>query len=71
MQEMDPLQEQSMPICVKKERNGPASANQGFSTATQGTCHVHSTPRYNLPTFLYPTFYASAKPIFKTDCANW
>ena len=24
-----------MPICAKKERNGPASVNQGYSTASQ------------------------------------
>ena len=33
----------STPVCVKKERNGQASANQGFSIASQGSCHVHGT----------------------------
>ena len=41
------------PVCANKVRNGPASADQGFYTASQGSCHlqgtwgschVHSTP---------------------------
>ena len=44
------------PVCANKVRNGPASANQGFSTATQGSCHVHSTSCWNLPTSPYPAF---------------
>ena len=31
----------SMPIFVKTERNGQASVDQDFSTASQGSCHVH------------------------------
>ena len=50
-------------VCANKVRNGPASANQGFSTASQGSCHVHSTPCWNPPTSPYPAFFASAKPI--------
>ena len=59
------------PVCANMVRNGPASADQGFSTATQGSCHVHSTPCWNPATSPYPAFFASAKPIFNTDCTNW
>ena len=39
---MEPLKKQrSMPICVKRERNSLAIANQGFSTASQDSRHVH------------------------------
>ena len=31
----------SMPVFVKMERNGQASVDQGFSTASQGSRHVH------------------------------
>ena len=44
---MEPLKGRgvlSTPICVKKEGNAQASANQGFSTASQGSYHVHGTP---------------------------
>ena len=51
-----------------KVRNGPPSANRGCSTASQGSCHVHSMCP---PTSPYPTIFASIKPTFKTDCANW
>ena len=27
------------PVCANKVRNGPGNANQGFSTASQGSCH--------------------------------
>ena len=57
-------------VCANKVRNGPPSANQGFSTATKGSCHQHGTLCWNPPTSTYPVFFASAKPIFKTDCAN-
>ena len=30
-----------VPVCANKVSNGPASADQGFSTASQGGCHVH------------------------------
>ena len=46
----------SMPICANKVRNGPASTDQGHSTASQGRCHVHDTLCWNLPTSTYPTF---------------
>ena len=36
------------------ERGGPASANQHCSTASQGSCHVHKIPCWNLPTFPIP-----------------
>ena len=45
----------SMPVCANKVRNGPASADQGHSTASQGSCHVHGTPCWNPPTSPYPT----------------
>ena len=32
------------PVCANMVRNGPASADQGFSTASQCSCHVHGTP---------------------------
>ena len=44
---MEPLKGRgvlSTPICVKKEGNAQASANRGFSTASQGSYHVHGTP---------------------------
>ena len=60
--EMVPLQGEGGvvpgPVCANKVRNGPASADQGFSTASQGSCHVHSTPCWNQP---YPAFFASTK----------
>ena len=58
------------PVCANKVRNGPASADQGFSTASQGSYHVHGTPCWNSPTSPFSTFFASRKPIFKTDYAN-
>ena len=36
------------PVCPNK-RNGPATANHGSSLASQGSCHVHSTPRWTHP----------------------
>ena len=32
------------PFCANKVKNGPVSADQGFSIASQGSCHVHGTP---------------------------
>ena len=32
------------PVCVNKVRSGLASADQGFSAASQGSCHLHGTP---------------------------
>ena len=31
-----------MPVCAKKEINDLVSADQGLSTASQDSCHVHS-----------------------------
>ena len=39
--------------------------------ASQCSCHLHGTPCWNPHTSPYPTFFASTKPIFKTDCAIW
>jgi len=33
------------PVCANKARYGPATANQGSSLASQGSCHVHGTQR--------------------------
>ena len=41
---------------LNKVRNGLASADQGFSTASQGSCHVYGTPSWNPPTSPYPAF---------------
>ena len=65
--EMESLKRQKSPIYSRLCQKGPASVDQGFSTASQGSCHVQSTPCWNPPTSPYPTF----KPIFKTDSANW
>ena len=51
-------------------RNGLASADQGFSTASQGSYHEHGNPCWNSPTSPFTTFFASRKPIFKTNYAN-
>ena len=32
------------PVCANKARNRPATADQGSSLASQGSCHVHGTP---------------------------
>ena len=48
-QKWSPEKALSTPVCVKKERNGPASVNQGFSTASQGSCHLHGTLCWNPP----------------------
>ena len=37
------------PVCANKVKNGPASADQGCSLASQGSCHVHATPCWNPP----------------------
>ena len=44
----------SMPVCVKRERNGLASADQGLSRANQDSCHVHGIlcPSSPIPPFL-------------------
>ena len=58
-----------MPICVnvKKKRNGPVRFDQGLSRASQDSFHMHDTLCLCLPTFPNLTYFASAKPIFKTD----
>ena len=46
----------SEPICGNKARNGPATANQGSSLASQGSCHACGRhPGVNPPTSPYPT----------------
>ena len=51
-----------MPVCVKKERIGPASADQNFSTASQGGYHVHGTLHVLKPAHLtLSNLFASAK----------
>ena len=30
-------------VCANKVRNGSASAEQGFTTASHGSCYVHGT----------------------------
>ena len=53
----------STPVGANKVSNGPASANQSCSTASQVRCHVHSTPCWNphsmswiyAPASTYPT----------------
>ena len=59
------------PICATKMRNGPASAYQGclfYRQPRQPPCARHIL---NMPAHLpHPTFFASAKPIFKMDCTN-
>ena len=44
----------STPIYARKVRNGPAGADQGHSTASQGSCHVHGTPCWKPPTLPPP-----------------
>ena len=55
----------SMPICARKQTNGPPSMDQCFPTGSCNGRHALS-PRVVYP----PTSPASAEPIFKTDCAN-
>ena len=55
------------PVVSSGERNGLASANQGLSTASQASCHVHRILYLYLPHPhpSYPTLFATTKPIFK------
>ena len=53
-------------LCAK-ERIGPPSANQGLSTATHSSSHVHSTPFLNPLASPYPILSASEKPIIKVN----
>ena len=48
-------------------KNGPACANQVFSTAIQDNHRVHGMS-WLCP--LYTTFFARPIPIFKTNCTN-
>ena len=50
---------------AKKERNSPVSADQGLSTTSQNSCHVHGTCDYACAPPPYPTLFASTKPTFK------
>ena len=72
--EMMPLQGEgngSWAFCANKVGNSPASADQGFSKARQGSCHVHGTPCWNPPTSSYPRLSPNTKPTSKTGCTNW
>ena len=44
------------PICANKVRNGPATADQGSSLASQSKCHVHGTSRWTHPHPPIPPF---------------
>jgi len=44
---------------------------QGLSIASQESSHLHGVLWLHSPTSPYPTLFASPKPIFKTDFANW
>ena len=57
-----------MPICDKKERNAQPSADQGFSTASQGSYHVHAEthPPSPIPPFMLAQ-NLSSKRIAPTD----
>ena len=56
----------SAPVCANKVRS-EASADHSHSAASQGSCHVHSMSWiYTSP---YPTYFASAKPLFNRRCA--
>jgi len=53
-----------MPVCANKmETVSAINADRGCSISSY---HVYSTP----PTLPYLAFLASAKPIFKVDCAG-
>ena len=41
------------------------------STASQDNCHVYNMSQIYPPTSPYLTIFASAKPIIKTERANW
>ena len=55
---------------ANKVRNGPVSTDQGVSTASQGSCHVHGTSSWNPPTSPIPPFLL-AQIYLQTYCANW
>ena len=66
-----PTEEPFYSCLCQKERHGTASADQGISTATQDSCYVHSMSWQCRRTSLYPSFFASTKPIFKMNFSNW
>ena len=53
-----------MPICAIYK------GKKWFSIANKDSCHAPGTQCLNLPTSLYFTLFASAKSVFKMDCAN-
>ena len=59
------------PVCANKARNGPATADQGSSLASQGSCYVHGTLGWTHPPPPYPPFLLaqnlSSKRIAPTD----
>ena len=50
----------SKPICAKEERNGPPSANQGFSVAKPRHSYAVFTPWMDWPTSPYPNLSTHA-----------
>ena len=61
----------SRPIYAKK-RDGPSSVDQGFSTASYNSHHVHSILCLSPASYLLNfTRSAYTEPTFNTDCANW
>ena len=56
------------PFVIKMREMAQPVPTRGF---LQGRCHVLGTQCWNPPTSPYPTIFASAKPIFKTDYTNW
>ena len=59
-----------MPVCARKQTNGPPGIDQGFSTGSCNRRHALSARAVHPPTSPCPTLSASAEPIFKTDCAK-
>ena len=61
----------STPVCAKKERDGPACADQGLSIASQDSRHIHGMPWMCPPTTPIPPFLLaqnlSSKQIAPTD----
>ena len=59
------------PVCANKARNGPATADQGSSLASQDSCHVYGTPGWTHPPPPIPPFLLvqnlSSKQIAPTD----
>ena len=61
----------STPVCTRKQKDGPSSADQSHSIASCNSRHAQSAKAVHLPTSPCPTLSASAEPIFKTGCTNW